>query len=268
MTQKRAAWVAGCLVLVAAFAPGARAASLEEVVNCAVGNLSPTAHRTGKFVTRASANAPERTIEWEYWALQPDEGLRKVVIVRKGAAKGEVAAYLFQDGDAVGESWQYVKGQPQAERVRLTGEEARLFGTNFSLEDYARTARVVFPGQVRQLPEATIDGRAVYVVETHPAPASKSEYERLVTSIDKERCTVLRREGYDDQFEGGKRARKIYAVAPGGVAADGKFFTPIRTQLDDLKDGSETRIVVEKFDLPARLDPNDFTPEALARTGQ
>ena len=108
----------------------------------------------------------------------------------------------------------------------------------------------------------------VYVVETHPAPASKSEYERLVTSIDKERCTVLRREGYDDQFEGGKRARKIYAVAPDGVAADGKFFTPIRTQLDDLKDGSETRIVVEKFDLPAKLDPNDFTPEALTRTGQ
>ena len=76
----------------------------------------------------------------------------------------------------------------------------------------------MFPGQVRQLPEATIDGRPVYVVETHPAPSSKSEYERLVTSIDKERCTVLRREGYDDQFEGGKRARKIYAVAPDGVA--------------------------------------------------
>lgn len=265
---KRTAWVAGCLVIAASLAPPARAASLEEVVNCAVGNLSPTAHRMGKFVTRSSANAPEHTIEWEYWALQPAEGLRKVVIVRKGAAAGEVAAYLFQDGDAVGETWQYVKGRPEAERVRLSGEEARLFGTNFSLEDYARTARVVFPGQVRQLPEATLDGRAVYVVETHPAPGSKSEYERLVTSIDKERCTVLRREAYDDQFEGGKRPRKIYAVAPGGVVADGKFFTPVRFQLDDLKDGSETRIVVEKFELPASLDPTNFTPEALARAGR
>jgi Outer membrane lipoprotein-sorting protein len=268
VTQKRAARVAGCLVLAAALAPLARAASLSEVVDCAVGNLSPTAHRSGVFVTRASANAPERTIEWEYWALQPDQGLRKVMIARKGAADGEVAAYLFQDGDAVGETWQYVKGQAKAERLRLTGEQARLFGTNFSLEDYARTARVVFPGQVRQLPEATLDGRAVYVVETRPAPASKSEYERLVTSIDKERCTVLRRESYDDQFEGGKRARKVYAVAPDGVAADGKFFTPVRTQLDDAKDGSETRIVVEKFDLPANLDPKSFTPEALVHTGQ
>jgi outer membrane lipoprotein-sorting protein len=268
MTQKRAARIAGCLVLAAVFAPPARAASLEEVVNCALGNLSPIAHRTGKFVTRASATSTERTIEWEYWALQQDAGLRKVVIARKGAANGEVAAYLFQDGDAVGETWQYVKGQPEAERVRLTGEEARLFGTNFSLEDYARTARVVFPGQVRQLPEATLDGRGVYVVETHPAPGSKSDYERLVTSIDKERCTVLRREAYDDQFEGGKRARKVYAVAPGGVAADGKFFTPVRSQLDDLKDGSETHIVVEKFDLPTSLDPEKFTPEALPRAGQ
>jgi len=270
MTQTRAAWVASSLflVLVAGRATPARADSLEQVVNCAVGNLSPTAHRLGKFVTRPSAKAPERTIEWEYWALQPDQGLRKVVIARKGAAKGEVAAYLFQDGDAIGETWQYVMGKPKAERVRKTGEQAHLFGTNFSLEDYARTARVVFPGQVRQLPEATIDGRPVYVVETRPAPSSKSEYERLVTSIDKERCTVLRREGFDDQFEGGKRARKVYAVAADGVAADGKFFTPVRSQLDDAKDGSETHLVVEKFDLPTDLDPKNFTPEALAHLGQ
>ena len=50
-------------------------------------------------------------------------------------------------------------------------------------------------------------------------------------------------------------------MAPDGVAADGKFFTPIRTQLDDLKDGSQTRIVVEKFDLPANLEPKNFTPK-------
>lgn len=239
---------------------------MEDVVGCAVGNLSPTAHRLGKFVTRASATAPERTIEWEYWARQPEEGIRKVLIARKGAADGEVLAYLFQDGDAIGETWEYTKGKEKAERVRLTGDEARLFGTNFSLEDYARTARVVFPGQVRQLPESTVDGRPVYVVETRPAPASKSEYERLVTSIDKERCTVVRREGYDDQFEGGKKVRKVYAVTE--VVADGKFFTPVRAQLDDAKDGSQTKLVVEKLELPADIDEKNFTPEALARLGR
>src|SRR5215813_10131259 len=168
MTFQRAAWVAGGLLSLAVCAAPARADSLEKVVDCAVGNLSPTAHRVGKFVTKPSASAPERTIAWEYWALQPEAGLRRIVLARKGAAQGETAAYLFMDGDAVGEAWEYKQGAKAAQRIRLTGEEARIFGTNFSLEDYARTARVVFPGQVRQLPESTLNGRPVYVVETHP----------------------------------------------------------------------------------------------------
>ena len=266
MRFQRAAWVALSLSLTAAPAFPSRADSIAEVYDCAVRNLAPSSHRTGKFITRPSANAADRTIEWEYWALQPGEGLRKVVIVRKDAASGETAAYLFQDGDAIGEAWEYKKGQEKAERVRMTGEQARLFGTNFSIEDFARTARVIFPGQLRQLPESTIDGRAVYVVETHPAPSSKSEYERLVTSIDKERCLVLRREGFDDQFDGGKRVRKIYAVQE--VADLGKYHIPIRAQLDDVKDGSRTVLMGDKVDLPTDTDPKDFTPEALPRVAK
>src|SRR5262245_1381390 len=131
MTFQRAAWVAGGLWFLTVCSAPARADSISQVYDCASRNLAPASHRTGKFVTRASADAPERTIEWEYWALQPDLGLRKVMIVRKGAAKGETAAYLFQDGDAIGETWEYKQGQEKAERVRLTGDEARLFGTNF-----------------------------------------------------------------------------------------------------------------------------------------
>jgi hypothetical protein len=42
----------------------------------------------------------------------------------------------------------------------------------------------------------------------------------------------------------------------------------VRSQLDDAKDGSQTRLEVETLDLPEKLDPKNFTPEALARLGQ
>ena len=271
MTLRRAGRVAGCLaILCAALAPSAQtaAASIADILDCALRNLPPAGHATAKLITRAGPNAPEKTIDFEYWSLQAEQGMRRIAIARSGAPANEVSAYLFSEGDAIGEAWEYSAARGKAARVRLTGENAKLFGTNLSLEDFARTARVVFPGQVRQLAEGTVDGRAVYVVETHPAPDSKSEYERLVTSIDKERCLVLRREGFDDQFDGGKRPRKIYAVAPDGVAVQDKYFVATRATLADAKDGSETRLEVAKFELPKEIDPKTFTPEALAHLGR
>ena len=260
----------GLALLCAGLAPSARAASasVTEILDCALRNLPPAGHAVAKMITRGSANAPEKTIDFEYWSLQAEQGMRRIAIARLGAPANEVSAYLFSEGDAIGEAWEYRAAKGKPERVRLTGEQAKLFGTNLSLEDFARTARVVFPGQLRQLPDAALDGRPVYVVETHPAPGSKSEYERLVTSIDKERCLVLRREGFDDQFEGGKRARKVYAVDPSGIAVNGAYAVATKAQLDDAKDGSETRLEVAKFDLPKEIDPKTFTPEALARLGR
>lgn len=248
--------------------PAAAQDSMVDVLDCALRNLPPAGHAVAKLISRARANAPERAIQFEYWSLQAQPGVRRIAIARKGSPANEVSAYLFEEGNAIGEVWEYREAKGHAERVRLTGANARLFGTNFSLEDFARTARVVFPGQVRKLPDATVGGRSAYVVETRPAPESKSEYERLVTSIDKERCLVLRREGFDEQFEGGARPRKVYEVAPQGVAFDGAYAVATHARLADREDGSETRLEVEAFDLPKNLDPGTFTPEALARLGR
>src|SRR5262245_41819454 len=184
MTLLRAAWFAGCVVLLGAgFAPASHAASMEEILDCALRNLPPAGHATAKMLTRAGASAPERAIEFEYWSLQPEPGLRRVVIARKNAPRNEVAAYLFGDGEAIADAWEYIPAHGKAERAHAPGDKGRLFGTNLTLEDFARTARVVFAGQVRQLPEARVEGRAVYVVETTPAPDAGSEYTRVVTSI-------------------------------------------------------------------------------------
>ena len=266
MTHRRAA---GCLVLaLVAIAPPARAATIATVLDCVLANLPPAGHATAKLITRASANGPERTIEFEYWSLQIDQGMRRVVIAQRGAPADQVSAYLFSDGEAIGEAWEYKKSAGKPTRAHEHGGDSRLFGTNLTLEDFARTARVVFPGQVRLLAEAAVDGRPVYVVQTQPAEDAESEYSRIVTSIEKEHCLPLRRESFDPTFEKGERPRKVYSVGPDDVKVDGKFAVAVRARLDDAKDGSQTRLAVEKFDLPPQLDPAFFTPEALARAGQ
>ncbi len=270
MPHRRAAQVAGYLVLaLVAIAPPARAATIADVLDCVLANLPPAGHASAKLITRASANGPERTIEFEYWSLQIDPGVRRVVIARRGVPADKVSAYLFSDGEAIGEAWKYKKSVGKPTRVHAHhGAEAHLFGTNLTLEDFARTARVVFPGEVRKLADASVDGRPVYVVQTKPAPDAESEYSRIVTSIEQEHCLPLRRESFDPKFEKGERPRKIYTVGPDDVKVSGKYAVAVRAQLDDAKDGSQTRLVVDRFDLPPQVDPSFFTPEALARAGQ
>jgi hypothetical protein len=255
------AWIAAAAL---AFAARAGAAgSIQEVMDCAIRNLPPSAHGVAKLVT--TTDGAERTLEVDYWSRTDDPGGRKIVIAQRGAPDDVTSAYLFSDGDAIGEVWAFTRADGKARRIKATGPEARLFATSMSLEDFARFARVVFPGQVRRLNDAQIDGRKAYVIETKPAPDAGSEYSRILTSIDREWCMILRRESFDATFEDGARARKTYSVEPADVRIDGKFANAKRARQIDASDGSSTRMEVLELELPAKVDESFFTPDALTR---
>ncbi|HTO68333.1 MAG TPA: outer membrane lipoprotein-sorting protein [Myxococcota bacterium] len=249
------------------FAGAARAGSIQEVYDCAARNLPPTAHAHAKLTTTVKGGAPHTTL-LEYWSQTAPEGARDVKIARKDAKAGEVAAYLVSDGDAIGEAWAYTSGQPKAARIETAGREVKLFDSNLSLEDFARFARVLFPGQVRRLDDADLGGRKAFVVETRPAADGGSEYSRIVTSIDKQWCNVIRRESYETAFEKGEKPRKVYSVDPADVKTDGGFNNPHRARQEDAKDGSTTQMEVLDIELPAKLDDSTFAPDALPRAAR
>jgi hypothetical protein len=245
----------------------ALAASIEEVVDCAVSSLPPSAH--GEFVLRfRGAKGEEREVEGKYWAEQPAEGARKVIVASSGGGSGRRAAYLFSEGDSVGEVWLWTPEQSGARRIQARSAEGELFGTDFSLEDFARFARISFPGQLRRLDDATVSGRPVYVVETKPAPDSGSEYQRIVTSVDKELCVILRRECYQAGFNDGAEPRKLLSVDPKDVKREKSYARATSALLTDQQDGSETRVRLVDLDLDAKLPEGFFTPEKLAEAAK
>ena len=272
MSSDRAARAPGLLVTLlarlasvaaVAFAgPAGAAGSIAEVMDCAIRNLPPSAHGVAKLVTR-TGDGVDHALEVDYWSRTSDPGGRKIVIARRNAPDDVISAYLFSDGDAIGEVWASTRADGKARRIQATGPDARLFASSMSLEDFARFARVVFPGQVRRLDDAKLFERKVYVLETKPAPDAGSEYARIVTSIDQEWCMILRRESFDANFEKGGRARKIYSVDPADVRVDGKFANAKRAVQLDAKDGSSTQMEVLELELPAKVDDAFFTPDAL-----
>jgi hypothetical protein len=106
------------------------------------------------------------------------------------------------------------------------------------------------------------------VVETRPAPDARSEYSRIVSSLDKELCVVLRRELYETGFENGTAPRKVLSVDPKDVKREGAFGRATRATLDDRRDGSKTSIQVIDASLDAKLPPDFFTPENLPATAK
>ncbi|HTO07983.1 MAG TPA: outer membrane lipoprotein-sorting protein [Myxococcota bacterium] len=251
--------------LLAAAAGFARAqGSIEEVADCAIRNLPPSAHAHAKLTTRAKGGA-ETAIDVEFWSSTSAEGTRKVAVVQRGGPASGFTGYLVSDGDAIGEAWAVSKKDGKARKIEERGARARMFATNLSLEDFARFGRVVFPGQVRRRPDGEIDGRKTFVVETKPAPDAGSEYSRIVTSIDREWCLILRREGYEAGFDKGAKPRKVYQVAPADVKVQDKFANGMRGRMDDAKDGSSTELQVVDLEVPAKVDESFFTPASLER---
>lgn len=270
-------WALVCFVLASAAAPvSVRAAqadvqpghlSLEEVIDCVLKSLPPSAH--GKFALDwRSAKGEERRVTGRYWSEQPTDSGRKVIVASSPGGGGPHAAYLFGEGDAVGEAWIWTPEQAAARRVAVRGAAGEMFGTDVSFEDFARFARINFPGQLRRLPDAAIDGRAVYVVETRPAPDAGSEYSRIVSSIDQELCVVLRRESYEPRFEGGAKPNKVLTVDPRDVKREGGYGRATRALLDDRRDGSQTRLELVDLSLDAKLVDGFFTPENLPQTAK
>jgi hypothetical protein len=263
------------LAVAAAFVPGrapladvqAGHPSLEVVIDCVMKSLPPSAHGTFVLDWR-SAKGDERKIEGRYWSEQPTDSGRKVIVASAPGGSGTHAAYLFSEGDAVGEAWIWTPKDDAARRVIARGAEGEMFGTDVSFEDFARLARINFPGQLRRLADASIDGRPVYVVETLPAPDAGSEYSRIVSSLDQELCVVLRREGYETGFEGGTKPRKVLTVDPKDVKREGAYGRPTKAHLDDRRDGSQTTLRLTDLSLDAKLVDSFFTPDNLPETAK
>jgi hypothetical protein len=241
--------------------------SIEEVIDCVLKSLPPSAQ--GQFVLDwRSAKGEERKVEGRYWSEQPEDSARKVIVASSNGGPAAQTAYLFSEGDAVGEAWVWTPAEKAAKRVVARGAQGEMFGTDVSFEDFARFARINFPGQIRRQPDSTIGDRPVYVIETRPAPDAGSEYSRIVSSLDKELCVVLRRDAYETGFENGEKPRKILSVDPKDVKREGAFGRATVATLEDQRDDSRTRLEVIDASVDAKLSDSFFTPENLPATAK
>lgn len=171
------------------------------------------------------------------------------------------AAYLLIEGEQSDDMYVYMPAMKKVRRVTVTTVSNQLWGSDFSHEDMKHLQGLAARGRSERLDDTRVGERGVFVLATEPEGTDASAYQRVLTYIDRETCTVLRSEF----FERGERPRKILEADLASLVQDGDHWTArtytMRDQLNDTM--SWLRIVESELDgdLPDRL----FNPSRLGK---
>ena len=151
-------------------------------------------------------------------------------------------------------------GLPDVRQIRGAPGSSNLFGTDFSYEDVERLYGLDLPSETHKLgsSETPMEGRPFWLLETTPDQETSS-YERIVSLIDEETCVLVRAE----MFESGFTPRKILTSNPDSVTREGSTWVARDIMIRDLRDGTQTRLVIDDVDLAAEHVGVPFTPEEL-----
>ncbi len=253
-------WLA--CVLTPLVAPGADLETAEQIRACVVENAVGVDNVQAIEMRARNRVGSEQRVRANVYARRDAEGFQRVLVRFSEPEDLEGAAFLLiqrADGNEL-----VVRSTELGTVKRIAREElaGSIAGTDFSYEDFTRMQKLNRPAALRRLADETLDGRAVYVLESQPPEADGSAYERVRAYVDRATCMVSRAE----LFEPGDKLRKVMTADPGRYRQLGSVWVTRELLLRDLRDGTQTLMVVETFDVDAEIPATSLTVESLAES--
>jgi hypothetical protein len=144
---------------------------------------------------------------------------------------------------------------------KITGRQISnsVYGTDFSYEDLEWLMGLMDSGETPRVEEQEIDGQRYYVVKSAPSAGEHSRYESLVSYIEQDSCVLHR----VDMFASDKRKAKVLSVDPGSIREIGGVRVPHSYTMEDLREGTRTRLTVRDIRLDNALPDTAFAPDQL-----
>lgn len=248
------------LALLLAFAPAAAwSRSLEDLDACMRANLpQKTSVQTVSFVTTDRIGAHTESRATIYWQ-RGDDGLSKAMVRLSAPAELRGAGVLVvEQRGRMPDQFMFLPALGRVRRVSTRMMSSAMFGTDFSYEDFTRLERMAADSKRRLLDDAVLDGAPVNVLEITPEPGTSS-YVRIVEHIDAERCVPLE----SDLFEAGDVRRKVATTPRDRVTREHGHWVPRELRMRDLREQTETKLVVEKIEIGVEIPAKIFTQQYL-----
>ena len=235
---------------------------VQEVRDCLKRNLPKKSSVQIVQFTAVDRIGGQREFRAKMLGMKLEDGLRraKLCISQPPEMRGSEMLSMEAPGRAP-DSFLYTPELGKPKRITGEGVGGSVFGTDFTYEDLQRWQQLNRPESHERLPDAAIDGRPVYVLSTKPTDASTSSYTKVLSYVDKKTCVVIKSES----FEPGDRLRKLLTAKPDEMLEDRGIYAPTEVVMKDLRDQTQTTIVVEEFEIDSDVEERSLQVSSLGK---
>jgi Outer membrane lipoprotein-sorting protein len=234
------------------------AAEVPQVIkSCLQHNLPETTSAQSIELRARDRSGYEQVLEADvYWKRYGDDQARVMMYFREPVdIRG--ARFLIVQKQPQNDMYIYMPSLFTVRRVTSRNISSSIMGTDFSYEDFERMQGILSDTRAEQFPDDTLAGRPVYVLMSYPP--ENSGYVKVATYMDKASCIPLATELY----ESGNRLRKQLTIDPADIRSQAGISYPTELVIKDLKEKTETRLIVHNVVIGMTLGDDLFDPEKL-----
>ncbi len=259
----RSAAILICLLLAPAPGSATEPRTASEILECLQRTRPLTNTVRSIRLVRRDRMGGERTTRGKVYGGVSRAGFRTILLEISEPDDLSGLAVLITEREGANHIFVSPAGLPEVRQIRGAPGQASLLGTDFSYEDVERLYGLARPGETHKLgsSQTSLPERSFWVLETTPARESGSSYQRIVSLIDEETCVLLRAE----MFDGGDTPRKVLTSDPDSLQKEKSTWVARDVLIRDLREGSETRLVIDDIDLDVEHQGIPFTADELER---
>lgn len=193
------------------------------------------------------------------WTLERlgSHGTSRMVLrfTQPAEVKG-VALLVVNHPDRASDQWMWTPAIERDRRIALQDRSTRFFGTDFSFEDLEE--RDVDQYDYTLLGDDTIDGAAMWRIQSTPRQGKSSQYTKSIVWVRKDNYAFARIENFlKDQV-----VRRLNYLDIQNVQG---IWTARQMEMTDLKRNSRTRLTLDKLQYNVPMKDDDFTLQAIRR---
>ena len=234
---------------------------LDPVKECLSGNPTVRSSVQTVVVRARDRIGSERTLRANVYWKRFDDGFSRLLASFKEPEDINGAGFLLIEQEGANQMFLYMPELRKIRRVNSQMMKGKIFGTDFSYEDFARLQGVVGEEDLQRRPDSELDGRPVYVIEGRAPPEAGSAYEFARMFIDKERCVPVKTELY----ERGGTLRKVLTAREESISREGGLWIPRELLMRDVRDQTETTLMIESIEIGKSISDRVFSLGQLER---